>query len=46
MSALKSHDSSTRTALPIVASLSDQARAFQRAGKAKSTQRAGIGRDG
>ena len=40
MSALKSHDPSTRAALPIVAGLSDQARAFQRAGKAKSTQRA------
>ena len=40
MSALKSHDPGPRTTLPIVAGLSDQARAFQRAGKAKSTQRA------
>ncbi|WP_243961085.1 site-specific integrase [Methylobacterium sp. J-001] len=40
MKALKSRVVEPRTSLPIVAGLSDQARAFQRAGKAKSTQRA------
>ena len=40
MKALKTRGPELRTGLPIVAGLSDQARAFQRAGKAKSTQRA------
>ena len=40
MKALKSRVLEPRTGLPVVAGLSDQARAFQRAGKAKSTQRA------
>ena len=40
MSALKPYRPSAGTGLPITAGLSDQARAFQRAGKAKSTQRA------
>ena len=40
MSALKSSDPTPRSGLPAVIGLSDQARAFQRAGKAKSTQRA------
>lgn len=40
MSALKPYRPQPRGGLPVAAGLSDQARAFQRAGKAKSTQRA------
>ncbi|MGH1592282.1 tyrosine-type recombinase/integrase (plasmid) [Methylobacterium phyllosphaerae] len=40
MSALKPYRPSAGTGLPVAVGLSDQARAFQRAGKAKSTQRA------
>jgi hypothetical protein len=40
MSELKPHRPQPRAGLPVAAGLSDQARAFQRAGKAKSTQRA------
>lgn len=40
MSGLKTYGPAPRTGLPVVVGLSDQARAFQRAGKAKSTQRA------